>query len=337
MEAPQAASSGRRQGGLAVAIWVALLAIAIVAIAVASLHLVQEVRLDAGAELLYSIEPPAPGDPDEATRAQTIAEIIAEIIEKRIREYGLQECCVVPAPGQRLRVLLPGLAGAQLATVKRLLSASGRLEFRLVASQRSNVHQTWINSGKVNVPPGYMVYKIVEHKKEEGKREGEVLVCNKVEMTGESISRARITTPGSGTSLRPAIGLSFTRRGEREFAIVTGENVGERLAIILNSRRDTEGDIIAPGTCYSAPVIRTRIVRDAVIDGDFALEEANMVRTVLASGSLPAPIHLENETVIPCHTMRRTDTKAVCALIIAGIVSIVSLAGLIRRLRRIKE
>lgn len=83
---------------------------------------------------------------------------------------------------------------------------------------------------------------------------------------------------------RPAVSLTFNRRGGEVFARVTEENVKKRFAIVLDDRVN------------SAPQIRQRIAggRAQITLGaeDFqtAMREANELMVVLRAGALPAPL-----------------------------------------------
>ncbi|MBU1112523.1 MAG: protein translocase subunit SecD, partial [Candidatus Omnitrophica bacterium] len=78
--------------------------------------------------------------------------------------------------------------------------------------------------------------------------------------------------------------LRFSSEGTKAFAEVTEKNVGKRLAIVLD------------GSVKSAPVIREPILSgEAQISGDFTVEEARMIVSVLNSGALPVPLSVEEE------------------------------------------
>ncbi|RMF54729.1 MAG: protein translocase subunit SecD, partial [Calditrichaeota bacterium] len=118
------------------------------------------------------------------------------------------------------------------------------------------------------------------------------LVNAKPELTGETIVDA---VPRVGSASDPnAFGrfetdLTFNEQGARDFARVTGANVGKPLAIILD------------GKVHSAPVIRDKIRNGrARITGLESIEEAKDLAIVLKAGALPAPAKIiEERTVGP--------------------------------------
>ena len=276
--------------------------------------------LRGGTELLYRILQ------DDKSKQAASADEIKEVIQKRIDAYGLREPRIQAQGTHRILVQLPGQAAAALESVKSIIQNIGHLEFRLVADPKSQPHEDWEKSGRAKDPPGYTTYTM-RSLQDERYVDRKVLVSNRVEMTGENISGTRVIPAGSGDTLRPSVGLSFTPVGEQQFARVTGENVGQQLAIILNSRRDADDNITAPGICYSAPVIKTRIFGDAVIEGDFSAEETKALRTVLMAGSLPAPLELEHENTVGPSLGPALIAKGVNAISIGFIAVVLFMAA----------
>jgi len=110
----------------------------------------------------------------------------------------------------------------------------------------------------------------------------------------------------------PYVSLSFDSRGARIFEKITGENIGRRLAIVLDNN------------VYSAPVIRDKISGGrAQITGNFTMQEAKDLAIVLRAGSLPAPIKiLENRTVGPS-LGRESIEKGFKSMIIGGVLVLI--------------
>lgn len=273
--------------------------------------------LRGGTELLYRILH------DEKATGGVSAEEIKAVVQRRIDAYGLREVRIQAQGTDRLLVQLPGQEAAALETLKNVIQNIGHLEFRIVAPKNSEASKTWEETGKA--PPGYTEYSVISLK-DEKRVEEKLLVSDRVEMTGENISSTRVITAGSGRSLGPSVGLSFTPRGEQEFARVTGDNVGERMAIILNTQRSAD-QITEKGSCYSAPVIRTRIYGDAVIEGDFTVTEAEALCTVLRAGSLPAPLRLEHETTVGASLGSALISKGIVASVIGAAAVILFMAA----------
>jgi len=110
------------------------------------------------------------------------------------------------------------------------------------------------------------------------------------EMTGATLADAYPQT-GSGTDIGSmgvaSIGFTTTDDGARTFARVTGNNIGRRMAIILDGR------------VFSAPNIQGRIPNGrGEITGMNSLEEAKDLAIVLRAGALPAPMEIQYKQVV---------------------------------------
>ena len=109
----------------------------------------------------------------------------------------------------------------------------------------------------------------------------------------------------------PQVQFELSRRGGRRFAEVTGQNVGEFLAIVL------DGEVV------SAPVIRDRIGARGQIDlAGSTLQEASDLALVLRAGALPAPLSImEERTVGPSLGQDSVDQGRVAGMI--GVVLVI--------------
>ncbi|MDP6037635.1 MAG: protein translocase subunit SecD, partial [Candidatus Latescibacteria bacterium] len=88
---------------------------------------------------------------------------------------------------------------------------------------------------------------------------------------------------------QPIVNFTTTSPGVRLFGRVTGANVGERMAIILDDQ------------VYSAPTIRSKISQGSgIIEGTGTIDEAKDLAIVLRAGALPADVAVvEDRTVGP--------------------------------------
>ncbi|MGH8757676.1 MAG: protein translocase subunit SecD, partial [Burkholderiales bacterium] len=119
-----------------------------------------------------------------------------------------------------------------------------------------------------------------------------VLVKKNVVLTGERISDAQ---PGyDGQTGEPAVHITLDGAGARIFQLVTRENVGKRMAILLIEK--------GKGEVVTAPVIRTEIGggRVQISGGRMSVEEARDIALLLRAGALAAPMEIiEERTVGP--------------------------------------
>jgi len=107
-------------------------------------------------------------------------------------------------------------------------------------------------------------------------------------ISGNDLSDARVSIDQAKFN-EPYVSLTFSDAGAALFDQVTGDHVGENMAIVLD------------GTVYSAPVIQERISGgSASISGSFTMDKARDLAIVLKIGALPAPLKMiQNVTVGP--------------------------------------
>ena len=163
-----------------------------------------------------------------------------------------------------------------------------------------------------NLPPGLMLALERENRLDPRADRELFILLEKTELTGNMLETAAVRI-GSGTDMqasnRPYVSLRFNREGARVFEMVTGQNLKQRLAIVLD------------GIVYTAPTIQDRIRGgEARITGNFTLEETQDLVIVLKAGNLPAPvIAIEERTVGPtlgADSVRAGLTAALLGLII---------------------
>ncbi|MBN1435115.1 protein translocase subunit SecD [Candidatus Fermentibacterales bacterium] len=147
-------------------------------------------------------------------------------------------------------------------------------------------------------------------------------------VTGANLQDARVRMSDSGTlGTNPYLILEFDSEGSRNWEQLTGENVDQRVTIILD------------GTVYSVARIRERIAGGGTrLTGGFTLEEARDLRLVLKAGSLPAELEIaEEQTIGPSlgqKSINQGIIAAVVGLVLIGLFMIVyyGMGGLIANL-----
>ncbi|MBD3278370.1 MAG: protein translocase subunit SecD [Candidatus Aegiribacteria sp.] len=134
-------------------------------------------------------------------------------------------------------------------------------------------------------------------------------------LTGANLTDVRIRM-GGGQSLsnNPYLILEFDSEGAENWERITGENVDQRVAIVLD------------GTVYSAATITERISGAGTrLSGGFSTEEARDLRLVLKAGSLPAELEIaEEQTIGPSLGQQSIDRG-----MLAGIIAIALVAAFI--------
>ncbi|MGH2568060.1 MAG: protein translocase subunit SecD [Bacteroidota bacterium] len=112
-------------------------------------------------------------------------------------------------------------------------------------------------------------------------------VRSQPELTGGVIVDARASVDPEDN--RPIVNMEMNSEGSREWARITGANVGKRVAIAMDN------------AVFSAPVVQQKIVGGrSRITGMDTPNEARLLEIVLRAGALPAPIAIvEQRTVGP--------------------------------------
>jgi preprotein translocase subunit SecD len=224
-----------------------------------------------------------------------------ETIRNRIDEFGVSEPEIARQGQNRILIQLPGVKDVQRA--KDLIGKTALLEFKLVDDVNSLQRAV---AGEI--PFGDVIlYQRVEDPKTGAVRKVPYLIKDKTLMTGDALQDARVRFDQYKNT--PYISLSLKAVGAREFDRITAENVGKRLAIILDNN------------IYSAPVIKQRISGgQAVIEGRFTLDEAKDLAIVLRAGSLPAPVQILEERTVGPSLGQDSINKGIKSIIIGGIL-----------------
>ncbi len=203
-----------------------------------------------------------------------------ETIRNRVDQFGVAEPTIQRQGENRILVQLPGIQDP--ARAKALIGKTALLEFKLLDEQADP--EKAVKDG----PPSGDELLYGRHVDRRTRAETKVpyVVRKRTLLTGDLIQNAEVRIGDSG---EPYVSVTFNQTGARVFADVTEQNVGKRLAIVLD------------GNVHSAPVIRERIPSgQAQITGGFTPEEARDLAIVLRAGALPAPVQiLEERTVGP--------------------------------------
>ncbi len=112
------------------------------------------------------------------------------------------------------------------------------------------------------------------------------LVEKKPTLTGGTLVNAS-TRPDPDDPSSLNVSFTLNREGGMIFSRFTGENIGRRIAIVLDRR------------IRSAPVVQSKIPGgEGRITGNFTDDEANDLAIVLRAGALPAPVSIVEERTV---------------------------------------
>jgi len=229
-----------------------------------------------------------------------------ETIRNRVDQFGVTEPDIRPQAGYRLLIQLPGVKDPQRAI--DLIGKTARLEFKLV-DEENNIDEAL----KGTLPTGdEILYEATVDRKTGRKTSIPYLLKKRATLTGDSITDARVQIDQMG---EPYVSLSFDSRGARAFERITGDNVGKRLAIVLDDK------------VYSAPVIRDKISGGkAQITGAFSMDDAKDLAIVLRAGALPAPVKILEERTVGPSLGQDSISQGLKATLVGGLAVIVFMA-----------
>lgn len=224
-----------------------------------------------------------------------------EVVRRRIDPTGTSEISIQPSQTSRLILEAPGEPDPQ--RLKDILSRAGNMTFNLVNSNQSD-----IQIARAGRPPAG--FKLV---KELG-TEIEYLINETPIVTGADIVSA---SPGFDESNSPQVNFTLNGQGARDFGQATANNRGQLFAIVLDDQ------------VMSAPRINQPIYTGSVrITGNFTLEEAEDLATIIEAGELPAKLQFINErTVGPTlgeASIRAGTTASLIGLALVGIFMVIA-------------
>ena len=207
-----------------------------------------------------------------------------EIVRRRIDDVGTKEPTILQRGEKRILVELPGLKDPE--RIKNLLGKTAQLNFRLVKDNDE-----------------FGIDKLITEN-------GENLnISKRIVMSGENLIDAQPNF--NNQSNQPTVSFTLDRLGAQKFGRTTTDNVGKRLAIILD------------GKIISAPSINEPIISGSgIISGNFTFQEATDLALLLRSGALPTPLNIVEERTVGPDLGEDSIKSGVTSLIIGFILVI---------------
>ncbi len=190
-----------------------------------------------------------------------------EIVRKRIDESGTKEPLIQRSGKKRILLQLPGVKDPE--RIKELLGKTAKLTFHLVDDENLSALNANIEPfGKMIVPDLY-------------DQNIKYLLDKRSLVGGENLVDAKGSfdqTEGHAVSFR------FDTEGAQKFGKITSDNVGSRLAVVLD------------GVVITAPRINSAITGGSgIITGNFNAQDAADLAVLLRAGALPAPLEIVEE------------------------------------------
>lgn len=141
---------------------------------------------------------------------------------------------------------------------------------------------------------------------------------NEPELTGGVISDAKENISGMGSDIagQPVVLLDMNSDGTKQWARITGANVGRRIAIVLDNK------------VHMAPNIIEKISGGSTrIQGFADLNEAKDIAIVLRAGALPVPVQIIEERIVGpslgADSIKQGTRSVIIALIIVMIFMLI--------------
>ncbi|MBM6960636.1 protein translocase subunit SecDF [Bacteroides caecigallinarum] len=116
---------------------------------------------------------------------------------------------------------------------------------------------------------------------------------------------------------KPCVSMSMNTEGSRRWAVLTKQNVGREIAIVLD------------GYVYSAPRVNGEITGgNSQITGNFTPEVTKDLANVLKSGKMPAPARIVQEDIVGPSLGQESINQGIMSFIVALIVLMVYMCAM---------
>ena len=208
-----------------------------------------------------------------------------EIVRRRIDDVGTKEPTILQRGEKRILVELPGLKDPE--RIKKLLGKTAKLNFRLVNDSSDFGTDELISETGENLK-----------------------VSKRIVMSGENLIDAQPSIQNQNNE--PTVSFTLDRLGAQKFGRATTDNVGKRLAIVLD------------GKIISAPSINEPITSGkGIISGNFTFQDATDLSLLLRSGALPTPLNVVEERTVGPDLGEDSIRSGVTSLIVGFILVIV--------------
>ena len=116
---------------------------------------------------------------------------------------------------------------------------------------------------------------------------------------------------------KPCVSMSMNTEGSRRWAVLTKQNIGREIAIVLD------------GYVYSAPRVNGEITGgNSQITGNFTPEVTKDLANVLKSGKMPAPARIVQEDIVGPSLGQESINQGIMSFIVALIVLMVYMCAM---------
>jgi preprotein translocase subunit SecD len=235
-----------------------------------------------------------------ATKEYAINQAV-DTIRNRLDQFGLAEPTVAKQGSEHILVELPGIkTQEQEKNARELIAKPANLQ--MMSLDEDRMARVYTMSHKEASQYGDIILPDSQNEKEK------YLLKEIPILDGSKLIDAKVAYDQNNNVI---INFTLNSEGSKIFGNFTGDNVGKRLAIVLD------------GKVYSAPVIRERIGGGSgQISGAFTPIEASTLAIALRSGALLAPVTLlEKRSVGP--SLGADSIEASLIALVSGFVLVV--------------
>ncbi len=282
----------RQQNVLALVVTVVLLAVAVWQFTPLNTKIRKGLDLQGGLSVILTAQGTAksPVTVDAMNGAE-------RIVRNRVDRLGVSEASIQLQGGNSILVQIPGIKDPQQAL--DLLKSTGQLLFVAWDSIPATQQTAWdgylaqLDRGAATTAPASIDASSV-----------------KVILDGSVVTDARVGAQSNTNN--PLVSMTFNAKGTSEWSTFTSNNVGKRVAIVLD------------GIVQSAPVIQTPITDGrSEITGKFSAAQAKNLATVLETGALPVTLVFSSSDVVGPTLGAESLSKGLAAALIGlGLVAL---------------
>lgn len=209
------------------------------------------------------------------------------VIERRVNLFGVSESIVQTSKvgnERRIIVELPGLKDASSAAT--LVGSTAQLDFREMVDTPS----------AESTMSAQATFDLFES----------------TGLTGADLVKSEVTFGAAqGINSSPQVAIQFNQNGAQKFAEITKRNIGKPLAMFLDDSPIS----------WPPPTVNQEIIGgNAVISGQFTLEEAKALAIQLNAGALPVPIKIiEQRSIGPT-----LGAESINKSLVAGVIGLLT-------------
>ncbi|MCU0843926.1 MAG: protein translocase subunit SecD [Spirochaetes bacterium] len=262
-----------------------------------------------------------------------------ELLRNRIDKFGVSEPSIRPRGAEAIEIQLPGVKDPM--SVKKAIGTTGRVEYRLVDDEYTRLAGLWLKNNAHILKEGKIPEEIEQqytildeaakaiglsaksellffYERDENTKKilpaYPIALEKEVALAGNDISKAWVGHDEYG---RLSVHFTTTPDGASKFATVTSaKNHGRKLAIIIDEK------------VRSAPQVNVQITTgQALIQGDFTLEEVNTLARIIKEGALPVNlVIIEERTVGPSLGQDAIDAGIKATILAFSVVMIFMVA-----------